>query len=202
MPESESVSSIQTGQDSSAHLLVGYGTLLSRQSVALTVDDSTLEELDPIPVIVNGYRRLFDIRPPHYEPSFRLSERPIEAGAMNVEPRSGASFNGLAFELSSSTLEAMDERESHYERVRIDIEAFRSRRELRTADVYSAPPSCELIRRDPQNLLPRWRDVVISRRAAYRISDEFGKTFDRTTYLADGETLVIERYREHLPPVD
>ncbi len=35
---------------------------------------------------------------------------------------------------------------------------------------------------------------------SYAIGRRFGATFDRTTYLADGETLMAERYRDHLSP--
>ena len=46
--------------------------------------------------------------------------------------------------------------------------------------------------------MPLWRDVVWARVGAYRISDEFGRMFDATTYLADGTTPVVDAYREHL----
>ena len=72
-------------------LLVGYGTLLSQASVAQTVGGDAQEKIF-IPVTVRGFRRLFNLRPDHYEPSFHLSEEPIEVAAMNVMPAEGASL--------------------------------------------------------------------------------------------------------------
>lgn len=182
--------------------LVGYGTLLSRSSRALTVGEIAVDGMDPVPVVVPGYRRLANVRAPHYEPSYRVSDEPIEVSAFNVEPHPGGSLNGLIVELDESALEAMDEREEVYERVRVSVEEFGTGRPLGGAFVYSAPDSSRWVERDPQTLLPRWRDVVTSRNAAYRVSSAFGRTFDETTYLADGETLLARHYDGLLPEID
>lgn len=176
--------------------LVGYGTLMSKASLAKTIGDSAYAK-DPVPATIDGYRRLFNLEPPHYEPSFRLADRPIENGAMNVEEASEAAFNALLFRLTEEELAAVDERESEYRRVAVPVHGFSSGDYLCDAFLYTLEES-GLITRDPEKLLPRWRDLVSTREEAYSVGDEFGEMFDRTTFLADGETPVMARYGDIL----
>ena len=61
------------------NLLVGYGTLLSRESVARTVGDAALRKAY-VPVIVPGYRRLFNLRPEEGRGGFGLQGHPAHSG--------------------------------------------------------------------------------------------------------------------------
>ena len=182
-------------------LLVGYGTLLSQASVAQTVGGDAQEKIF-IPVTVRGFRRLFNLRPDHYEPSFHLSEEPIEVAAMNVMASEGARFNGLAFPVSDQELAALDERERYYQRIRIPIEAFDSGRPLGEAWTYSASPDAPAVFEASAGFRPHWRDVVMAREGAYARDEAFGIMFDETTYMADGLTLVVEAYRDQLPSIE
>ena len=56
--------------------------------------------------------------------------------------------------------------------------------------------------RDIEKLMPLWRDIVWARTGAYRIGETFGRCYDETTYLADGRTLVIDRYRDVIEEVE
>ncbi len=179
-------------------LLVGYGTLLSRKSVAHTVGKGAYRK-PFIPVIVPGFRRLFNLRPDHYEPSLHLTQEPTEVAAMNVIPSEGERFNGLAFPVSEEDLSVLDERERYYQRIRVPIVAFTDGQSLGEAWTYSAPPGAPAVFEASAGLHPRWRDVVVAREGANAISEAFGTMFDETTYMADGQTLVAHEYREHLP---
>lgn len=108
----------------SQRFLVGYGTLLYRASLGHTIGDVAAGDKSMVPVRVPGYRRLFNLRPDHYEPSFRLSTEPIEAAAMNVEPDDSAAFNGVGFPVTAEELIALDRRERYYRRVCRTIRHF------------------------------------------------------------------------------
>ncbi len=178
--------------------LLAYGTLLYRESMATTVGRDASAAKTFRPVTVHGYRRLFNLRPTHYEPSFRLSDRAIEAGASNIEPAADATFNAIAFEVSADELAQLDVRERYYARVRVPMRHFASDEPAGEAFVYASQPDAAWIVRDPDALLPRWTDVVWARTGAYRISEAFGQAFDASTYLADGHTLLVDRYRDVL----
>ena len=179
-------------------LLLGYGTLLDRASLVRTVGEPALER--PLtPAVVPGYRRLFDVRPEDYEPSHRLSPRPIEAAALNIEPASGAWLNGVVVAVSGTDLEALDVREAGYRRIRVAVRSYPEGTPVGEAFTYLAPSDAPEICRDPSRLMPRWRDVLVARAGAYAVGKAFGEMFDRTTYLADGQTLMIEVYGPHLP---
>lgn len=182
----------------SRDLLVGYGTLLSRESTAKTVGDSASTR--PFePVLVLGFRRLFNLRPDHYRPSFHLSDEPVEVTAMNVISWEGSWFNGLAFPVSPDDLAALDARERYYERVRVPVLAFPGREPLGDAWVYSAPPGAPAVISAGSSLRPQWEDLVLARAGAYAKGEDFGKMFDETTFMPDGQTLVVDAYRPHLP---
>ncbi len=85
-----------------------------------------------------------------------------------------------------------------YDRLGVEATDFETGTLLGPCHIYSSKPDARWIERDPGKLLPQWRDVVWARAGAYRIGRRFGETFDQTTYLADGETLVADRYRDHL----
>ena len=179
-------------------LLVGYGTLLSRESVADTVGDAGQRKTF-LPVVVPGFRRLFNLRPVHYAPSLIRSQEPTEVAAMNVLPAEGAQFNGLAFPVSEADLVALDDRERYYERIRVPIISFPDGRPLGQAWTYSASREAPAVFPSSEGLLPHWRDVVMAREGAYSIGKDFGRMFDQTTFMADGCTLVVDEYSGLLP---
>lgn len=181
-----------------AVLLVGYGTLMSRASLASTVGDQG-HHIPSTPVVIHGYRRLFNLRPDHYEPSRHLTREPLEAGALNIEPAAGARFNGVALAVSRTELAALDAREPYYRRIQVDAYRFGDGASVGNVEVYASEPDQPWIQRDPALLWPRWKDVLLARGGAYGVGHGFGVLFDETTFLADGSTLLVDAYRDHLP---
>ncbi len=181
--------------------LVGYGTLLHRGSLGHSIGPESAEGKRVVPVVVRDYRRLFNLRPTHYATSFKLSREPIENAAMNVEPAPGESFNGLAFEVTAEELQALDQRERYYQRKTAPVYHFDSGELLGEGHFYVSEPDASWIVRDVGKLLPLWRDIVWARTGAYRLGDAFGRCYDETTYLADGRTLMIDRYRDVIDEV-
>lgn len=182
--------------------LVGYGTLLDRASLGDSIGGDASAAKAMVPVRIGGYRRLFNLRPDHYEPSRQTTREPIEAAAMNVEPAADDEFNGLAFAVTEEELTALDQRERYYQRRSVTVLDFSSGQPIGDGHLYASVPDARWIERDPRRLLPRWLDIVLARRGAYAIGEEFGRTYDQTTFLADGRTLMVEAYRQWLrfPP--
>ncbi len=179
-------------------LIVGYGTLLLRESMGRTLGEEASRDRPLVPVIVEGYKRLYNLAPAHYQPAFRLRDDPVERAAANVERNGACRFNGLAFEASAEEVEGLDRREKDYERVRVPLLHFEGGERMGEGEMYVFPADADRIERDPANLLPHWRDILYARAGAWRVSDRFGAMFDETTYLADGDTLVVSFYRDHL----
>lgn len=181
-------------------LLVGYGTLLNRASLGHSIGANAASDKPLRPVIVEGFRRLFDLRPDHYVPitSCKLGVPGIENAAMNVEPDPTARFNALAFPTTEVELAALDERERYYLRISRPVIDFASGETIGEGHFYAATADAPGIERDPSRLMPLWRDVVWAREGAYAISEAFGRMFDATTFLADGTTRVVDRYADLL----
>ncbi len=184
--------------DPSEALVVGYGTLLYRASLGQTLGRDAAEKQEMFPVLIRGFRRLFNLRPDHYEASELWGRPGVENAAMNVERAEGESLNGLAFKVGREELAKLDARERYYDRLEVEAADFATGHALGVAQIYSSRLDARWLERDPAMLLPRWRDLVWARTGAYAIGQAFGETFDRTTYLADGLTLAVERYREPL----
>jgi len=179
-----------------ATYIVGYGTLLYRKSVGDTIGDSARKKVYH-PVIVKGFKRVFNLLPSHYEPSFRISDRPVERAAANIISCEDASFNGLAFEVDDNELAEIDRRETHYDRIETVIYDFTSRKAFGNGFVYAANKARAILT-DDANFLPDWIDISWARTGAYSIGHDFGVMYDETTFLADGHTPVIERYAPYL----
>lgn len=178
--------------------LVGYGTLLLKESLSSTVEGETKTYQ---PVIIKNYRRLFNLLPTHYNDykvDNRLRDNWTEKAAANIEYAEGAEFNGLAFEADAADLESLDKRERYYKRSQAACYDFETGEEIGVCHVYETPLDAPWLVRDVEQLLPLWRDLVYARVGAYRISEAFGKMYDATTYLADGKTLAVDYYKDHL----
>jgi len=178
--------------------LVGFGTLLLQESLGDTVKGERKFK----PIIVKNYRRLFNLLPDHYEETYQhdnhLRDNWTEKGAANIEPAEGIHFNGLSFEADSADLENLDKRERYYKRSIVPHYDFYTGEHLGECHVYESPLDARWLVRDTDKLLPLWRDLVYARVGAYRWGDDFGKMYDQTTYLADGKTLAVDYYKNHL----
>lgn len=189
----------QDQEPSAESLLIGYGTLLYRGSLGQSIGAESSESKPIVPVIVRNFKRLFNVRPEHYESSHKLNAAGIELGAMNVKPSTGFSLNAVALPVNAHELEKLDQRERYYRRVTIPIHDFFTGEPLGLGHVYIADLESKWVDSDLHKLLPRWQDIVWARTGSYAISQAFGEYYDATTYLADGETLMIDFYRQHLP---
>ena len=179
-----------------ASYIVGYGTLLYTESVGDTLGSSAGKKLYH-PVMIHGFKRLFNLLPSHYNPSFKISKMPVEKAAANIIVSAGSSFNGLAFEVNELELAEIDRRESHYLRLETVMYDFVRGNPIGKAFVYAAD-QVKASLTDDASLLPDWEDISWARTGAYRHGKKFGNMYDRTTYLADGKSLVVQRYHNYL----
>ena len=176
--------------------IIGYGTLLLRASLGSSIGQSSATDKSLRPVVVDGFIRVFNLEPDHYQPSYKFDESGIERAAMNVEPSAAHRFNGVAFATTIDEIEALDRREAPYHRVVVPMRDFHSSAPAGEGHLYVGREPW--ITRDLARLLPLWRDVVWGRKGAYELGEAFGVCFDETTYMGDGKTRVIDVYRELL----
>lgn len=179
-------------------LMAGYGTLLLRESLGDTVSQESAEQKELIPVVIEGCKRLYNLVPDHYVAEDRIGRGPIEKAAANSIFAEGHSFNAIAFRVKTSELEMLDKRERYYKRVSAPCLEFPSGKKLGECYFYMSEPDARWIENDISKALPLWRDIVYARVGSYRISEDFGKLYDATSWMADGNTLVVDYYRDYL----
>jgi hypothetical protein len=183
-------------------LMAGYGTLLLRESLGDTVSQESAEEKELIPIVVKGCKRVYNLFPDHYPSENRLDRGPIERAAANTVFAEGYSFNAIAFKVKASELEMLDKRERYYKRVSAPCFEFSTGKPLGECYFYMSEPDARWIQNDITKLLPLWRDIVYARVGSYRISEDFGKLYDATSWMADGQTLVVDYYKDYLAALD
>ncbi len=195
---SESLIVPPAGNSSETVLMAGYGTLLLRESLGDTVSQESAEEKKLIPVVIEGAKRLYNLVPDHYSAENRLGLGPIERAAANSVFAEGHSFNAIVFEVKASELEMLDKRERYYKRVSAPCFEVSTKKPLGECFFYMSDPDARWIENDINKLLPLWRDIVYARVGSYRISEDFGKLYDATSWMADGKTLVVDYYKDYL----
>ena len=187
-----------TENSSDTVYVAGYGTLLLRESLGDTVSQDSADEKELIPVVVEGCKRLYNLFPDHYVAENRLGRGPIERAAANTVFAEGYSFNAVVFKVKASELEMLDKRERYYKRVSAPCFEFPSKTPLGECYFYMSDPDARWIENDINKLLPLQRDIVYARVGSYRVSEDFGKLYDATSWMADGETLVVDYYKDYL----
>lgn len=195
---SKSLNAHSANNSSGTVLMAGYGTLLLRESLGDTVSQKDAGTKEMIPVVIKGCKRVYNLFPDHYPAENRLGHGPIERAAANSVFAEGSSFNALVFEVKASELEMLDKRERYYKRVSAPCFEFSTKKPLGECYFYMSEPDARWIENDRTKLLPLWRDIVYARVGSYRISEDFGKLYDATSWLADGRTLVVDYYKDYL----
>jgi hypothetical protein len=179
-------------------LIAGYGTLLLRESLGDTVSEENADQKQFIPVIISGYKRLFNLIPDHYPIENRIGHGPIEKAAANVEVAEDQSFNAIVFQAKATELDLLDQRERYYKRVTAACVEFTSGTSMGECHFYMSEPDARWIENDLSKVLPLWRDIAYARVGAYRISEAFGKMYDASTWMADGTTRMVDYYKNYL----
>lgn len=176
-------------------LLVGYGSLLSKESAAETIADAGKQQFPA--VVASGAKRVFNyVIPPSVLKELGGMEKPREGAALNVVATGNSSdlVTGRLIEVGVKDLPGLKIREYGYHLRPVacvrwdDPEA-----KVFTAYVLVAEDPIVKGRRVVDNtLLPNREYVEICLTGAKEVSPQFAEAFLDTSYLGDGRTTVRE----------
>ncbi len=155
---------------------VGYGSLMSHKSLEKTVENKHFK-----PVIVKGYKRVFNI---------------IEAGdVLNLKKNKNSRFNGVLFRVNEKELKKIRRREKGYSLEQTWAYNFLNGKKLCKCFIVID----HLFFIDKRRRKPNKGYFVLCREAAYHISKKFGEYWDNTTYISTGEKVSswIKRNKEY-----
>ncbi len=147
---------------------IGYGSLMSHASLKKTIKDK-----DFIPIIVKGYKRIFNVE----------LTTGGKTNALNVIKNRKSEFNGVMFSINNEELKKIKKRENGYNFEIVKIYDFKTGKNIGKAMVSTI----DLKDCDKKNQKPNKKYFKLCRSAAYEISKEFGKTWDETTYTSEGK---------------
>jgi hypothetical protein len=162
--------------------IVTYGSLLNRNE--FTCDYYKL-------VSVQGWKRVFN----------RLATRSVwrghirgnEKAALSVIPSVDSSFNAVLYNVTSQQFNQLVKRENGYRTELAEVFHFQSNEFAGVHPLFVSnefdKDGVKVLRSD---IKPIRRYLEVCRSGAYSWGDDFGKAFDRTTFLADGKTTCHE----------
>jgi cation transport regulator ChaC len=163
--------------------IVGYGSLMDKDSFS-----KTLPLRDMKPVWIEGFKRVFNLKPsrPYI---YKEGGKGIAIAVANLEESEKSRCNGLMFEVTESELEKLKIRERSYRLKEVEVSDFETEDLIGTAYVFIGSKRFrdELIISDEFEPLPSYLEKV--RKASYNISEDFGISFDTTTFKANGERI-------------
>lgn len=146
--------------------MVGYGSLMSHDSLKETIKDKHF-----LPVIVNGYKRIFNLS--------MGNGRDV----LNLEKSAKSKFNGVLFKVNERDLREIKIREDEYNLEKTQVYDFRTGKPLGESLVVID----YLIDIDLKKHLPDKSYFILCRESAYHISKDFGEMWDETTFTSTGE---------------
>ncbi len=160
------------------YLIVGYGSLISHNSLKETLRDKRFKL-----VIVKGFKRVFNLL--------------INNGkdVLNLVKDSGSKFNGVLFEVDEDELKKLKKREEEYNLEEVNVYDFESKKTIGRALICVD----YFIDVDKKNGLPDKRYFILCREAAYHISKKFGVFWDKSTYTSGNEQIFnwIKKHKEY-----
>lgn len=152
------------------YYVVGYGSLMSHKSLSSTIPDRHFT-----PVIVKGYRRVFNI----------LDE---DSGhdVLNLVKSRKSFFNGVLFQVDDAELTRIKTREEIYNLESAYAYDFLSGKRLCKCVIVTD----QIVAIDRKGRTPDRDYFVLCREAAYHISRRFGECWDKTTYTSDCKSVL------------
>lgn len=150
------------------HNFIGYGSLLNEESLSETISKKKF-----LPVIVKGYKRIFNLKTREHK----------NADVLNLKKSSSSFFNAVLFQVSDEELKKLSLREAEYNLEEVNYYDSLGGRKMGKG-IVAIDFFVEI---DSEKKLPSKSYFIMCRSAAYKIGKEFGKIWDDTTYIADGE---------------
>lgn len=146
---------------------IGYGSLLSHKSLKETIKDKKF-----LPVIVKGYKRIFNLRDNS------------KYDVLNLKKDKRYYFNGVVFEINEKELQKLKKREDDYNLEEVKYYDFYTKKKLGKALVV-----IDYLVGIDKDGKPKEEYLEMCRSAAYKIGDDFGKVWDKTTYTSNGKKI-------------
>ncbi|MBS3076858.1 gamma-glutamylcyclotransferase [Candidatus Pacearchaeota archaeon] len=162
------------------HLMVGYGSLLSHKSLKRTLHNKHFH-----PVIIKGYKRVFDV----------MDYKSKDPDVLNLEKSKKNFINGVLFEVNENELMKLKKREDAYNLEETKCYDFETKKSF---------GSCLIcidhhVAIDHHHKYPNKRYFVLCREAAYHISKKFGQVWDETTFTSSNKKVAdwIKTHKEY-----
>jgi cation transport regulator ChaC len=147
---------------------VGYGSLMSHDSLKETIKNKKFR-----PVIVKGYKRIFDL----------TTRRNENADVLNLKKSPKSFFNGVMFKVDDGELKKLCEREPEYNLEKTKVYDWKTKKLLGECFVVID----YFVGLDKNEKLPSKSYFILCREAAYHLNKKFGKMWDETTFISDNE---------------
>lgn len=158
------------GKKMTTNTIIGYGSLIDPASRAKTIPPR-----EATPIIVKGYRRIFNMA---------ILDGP-EPNVLNAERQQASSFNAVTIIVNEEELELLKRRETNYDPEHTPYYDPQKGEQLGTAIIFIGKKEAK----DTSERPPNSKYLKLCRKAAYSIGINFGMQWDRTTLLADGTVL-------------
>lgn len=165
--------------------IVVYGSLLNRESAALTLSDATIATARPVVAI--GGRRTFDYEIGPNSPRWPVTGEGRAIAALNVRITGEATdtVNGLLLRIPRAEMAAFRSRERNYRLVSVPCQPW--------GDATATPFDTWILSSDGganPDVTPHPGYYQVCREGARKIGPDFLESWLSTTYLADGITPV------------
>ncbi|MEY3457270.1 MAG: hypothetical protein RL215_427 [Planctomycetota bacterium] len=172
--------------------IIGYGSLMSPLSAKRTLLHSDADAM--IPVQAYGARRIFNYRMPAQALlQWGSSQDPTEQAALNVQVtwRETDTVNGVLIGLDKRDLQQFRDRERGYALIAIPCRPWHDRNTSATFSLaYILSDSRANAAKEKISPVRGYLDMC--REASRRFGEEFAEEFDRTSFLWDETTSLLE----------
>jgi len=150
------------------HNFIGYASLLSHTSLESSIKDKKFT-----PVLIKGYKRIFNFQTRENENS----------DVLNIVKSPKNFFNAVIFKVNDKELKELAKREAEYNLEEVEYYNLSGKEKIGKG-IISVD---KLINIDKNKKLPSKNYFILCRSAAYKIGKDFGKMWDQTTFISDGE---------------
>lgn len=165
--------------------IVGYGSLVNKQSAALTV---TVQKRKL--VVAFGVYRIFNYVIPKGHLRYGLPDQPKRISALNIGVTNKVSdyINALLIEIPISDIKALREREIAYDVIQVPCVPWDDReKEPFYSNILFCPYSdFNGLEKTKDNLEPHTEYYKVCRSGAYSFGEDFLNCWKSTTFLSDG----------------
>jgi cation transport regulator ChaC len=145
----------------------GYGSLLDHKSLKQSIRDKKFHQ-----AYIKGYKRIFNLK----------EGKKHKSDILNLIKKRGYSCNGVLFKVNKDELKSLTRREDEYNLEQTTAYDFLTRKRIGKCFMVID----YLVSIDKGKFNPNKSYFNLCRKAAYSLSNKFGKQWDKTTFLSNG----------------